>query len=272
MSSSGGGAGSGGRRKVSVIVQRDGASQSSTYRIPIWAFRIALVGAFALTILLVLAVAFYGPIARQASRVPQLEREVDRLRTDNLRVRELAAVLDSVVLNYERLRTMVGADIVPDPVMLGSTIPVAPAIFAASPDAEAIYEIGPSAPRHWPLAERGYVTRGQALADSAQENHPGIDIAVPVGSVVRASGGGVVLQTGEHEQYGRFVLLEHPDGYQSMYGHLSRVIAVQGAVVNAGQVIARSGNTGRSSAPHLHFEIRLNGISIDPGTMVKEVQ
>jgi murein DD-endopeptidase MepM/ murein hydrolase activator NlpD len=266
------GSGNAWRRKISVIVQRDGASQSNTYRIPVWAFRIALVVAVAITILLVLGVAFYGPIARQAARVPPLEREVDRLRTDNLRVRELAAAMDSVVLNYERLRTMVGADIVPDPVVLGSTLPVAPAIFAARPDAEAIYEIGPAVPRHWPLAERGYITRGQALADSTQEIHPGIDIAVPVGSVVRASGGGVVLQTGEHEQYGRFVLLEHPDGYQTMYGHLSRIIAVQGAGVNAGEVIGRSGNTGRSSAPHLHFEIRLNGISIDPETMVKEGQ
>ena len=266
------GTGSGGRRKVSVIVQQDGASQSSTYRIPIWAFRIALVGGVALTILVVLGVAFYGPIARQAWRVPQLEREVDRLHTDNLRVRELAAAMDSVLLNYERLRSMVGADIVPDPVILRSPLPVAPPLFAASPDAEALYEIGASVPRYWPLVDRGYVTRGQALADSTQEVHPGIDIAVPVGSVVRASGGGVVLQTGEHNQYGRFVLLEHPDGYRSMYGHLSRVIAVQGAIVNAGMVIGRSGNTGRSSAPHLHFEIRLNGISIDPESMVKEVQ
>ena len=152
----------------------------------------------------------------------------------------------------------------------GSSLPVAPAIFAAGPDSGAVYEIGSSLPRHWPLDERGYVTQGQAVADTTRDEHPGIDIAVPVGSIVRASGGGFVLQTGEHEQYGRFVLLEHPDGYQSMYGHLSRIIAVEGARVNAGEVIARSGNSGRSSAPHLHFEIRLNGVSIDPGTLVKE--
>ncbi|HEU5219390.1 MAG TPA: M23 family metallopeptidase [Gemmatimonadales bacterium] len=261
---------SGWRRSVSIIVQRDGALQSSTYRIPLWAIRTALVLLVALTVLLVLGIAFYGPIARQAARVPSMEREVDRLRTENLRVRELAAAMDSLEMNYERLRKMVGADIVPDPVMLGSSLPVAPPLFAASPDSGAVYEVGSSSPRHWPLEERGYVTRGQAVADSTQDEHPGIDIAVPVGSIVRASGGGIVLQTGEHEQYGRFVLLEHPDGYQSMYGHLSRIIAVQGARVNAGEVIARSGNTGRSSAPHLHFEIRLNGVSIDPGTMVKE--
>jgi murein DD-endopeptidase MepM/ murein hydrolase activator NlpD len=55
-----------------------------------------------------------------------------------------------------------------------------------------------------------------------------------------------------------------------MYGHLSRILAVQGSRVAAGEVIGLSGNTGRSSAPHLHFEIRLNGVSIDPGTLVKE--
>jgi murein DD-endopeptidase MepM/ murein hydrolase activator NlpD len=261
---------SGWRRSVSIIVQRDGALQSSTYRIPVWALRAALVLFVAITVLVVLGVAFYGPIARQAVRVPQLEGEVDRLRIENLRVRDLAIAMDSLEMNYERLRRMVGADIVPDPVMLGSSLPVAPAIFASGPDSGAVYEIGSSTPRHWPLDERGYVTQGQAVADTTQDEHPGIDIAVPVGSIVRASGGGFVLQTGEHEQYGRFVLLEHPDGYQSMYGHLSRIIAVQGERVNAGEVIARSGNTGRSSAPHLHFEIRLNGVSIDPGTMVKE--
>jgi murein DD-endopeptidase MepM/ murein hydrolase activator NlpD len=258
------------RRGVSIIVQQDGALQSRNYRIPLWGVRVGLAVLVAIVVGLVLGITFYGPVARQAARVPPLEREVDRLRIDNARVRELAAALDSVEHNYERLRLMVGADIVPDRVMLSSSLPVAPALFAANPTSPAVYETGPSVPRHWPLDERGYVTRGQALADSAGEDHPGIDIAVAVGSLVRASGGGVVLQTGEHEQYGRFVLLEHPDGYQTMYGHLSRIIAVQGANVNAGEIIARSGNTGRSSAPHLHFEIRLNGVSIDPGTMVKE--
>lgn len=261
---------SAGKRGISVIVQRDGALQSRSYRIPIWALRTALVLGVGVTILAILGVAFYGPIARQAARVPSLTREVDRLRIDNQRIRELAAALDSVESNYERLRRMVGADIVPDRVALGSTLPVAPPIYATTPGASPSYEPDPSLPHHWPLDERGYVTRGQAPANGAEEEHPGIDIAVPVGSVVRAAGGGVVLQTGAHEEYGNFVLLEHPEGYQSMYGHLSRILAVQGMRARAGEVIALSGNSGRSSAPHLHFEIRLNGVSIDPGTLVKE--
>ena len=259
-----------GKRAVSVIVQRDGALQARTYRIPLWMLRGALVIGVGATIMLVLGVAFYGPIARQAARVPSLSREVEQLRGDKLRIRELAAALDSVESNYEQLRRMVGADIVPDRVAMRGTRLVAPAIFAAIPGTGQGYESEPSLPRHWPLDERGYVTRGQTSAGGSEEEHPGIDIAVPIGSIVRAAGGGVVLQTGTQEEYGNFVLLEHPEGYQSKYGHLSRILAVQGARVRAGEVIALSGNSGRSSAPHLHFEIRRNDMSVDPGTLVKE--
>jgi murein DD-endopeptidase MepM/ murein hydrolase activator NlpD len=114
------------------------------------------------------------------------------------------------------------------------------------------------------------VTRGQSGADGRDAVHPGLDIAVPVGTLVRASGGGTVNQVGEDPEYGFFVLLDHPDGYQSMYGHLSRIIVPAGASVSQGEVIGLSGNTGQSTAPHLHFEIRQGGTSLDPRTMVKQ--
>jgi murein DD-endopeptidase MepM/ murein hydrolase activator NlpD len=261
-----------GKRGLSLLMQRDGALQARTFHLPVWVLRLTLVLAVSLLVMAVLGIAYYGPIVKQAARVPSLTAEVERLRADNLRVRELAGALDSVEANYERLRRMVGADIVPDRIAFYSVLPVAPPIYADRPNTPTRYEFEPSRPSHWPLDERGYLTRGQTAAGSEDEEHPGIDIAVPVGSVVRASGGGIVLQTGAQEEYGNFVLLEHPGGYQSMYGHLSRIIAVPGMPVRAGEVIALSGNTGRSSAPHLHFEIRLKGLSVDPGTMVKEAR
>jgi murein DD-endopeptidase MepM/ murein hydrolase activator NlpD len=259
----------GGRRQVAIIVQRDGDLHGRTWRLPLWALRSLLAVALVLLVGIVLGVAFFTPIARQAARVPAMARNIERLETDNRRVRELARALDSVEANYARLRQMVGADIVPDPMALSSRLTVAPPVYAALPGAPAV-EDGPSVPRGWPLDERGFITRGQASGATDEEEHPGIDIAVPVGSIVRAAGGGLVLQTGAQAEYGNFVLLEHPQGYQTMYGHLSRVLAVQGSRVAAGEVIGLSGNTGRSSAPHLHFEVRLNGVSIDPGTLVKE--
>lgn len=258
------------RRSLTILVQRDGTLKTTTYRMPVWLLRALLGGAVGFTLVLVLGAAFIGPLGRKAARVPGLERELEMLRTENLRVRELAVALDSMEAGFSRLRAMVGADILPEPPTPGSPLAVAPPLDARLPGSPPRYEEGPSTPTHWPLDVRGYVTRGQVGEGGRDEPHPGVDLAVAVGSVVRAAGGGSVLQAGDHEEYGLFVLLEHPSGYQSMYGHLSRITAVQGARVQAGEVLGRSGNTGRSSAPHLHFEIRQNGVSIDPTTMVKE--
>lgn len=258
------------RRGVTVTVLKDGDLTSSSFYMRLWVFRSLLVAGIGLAVLLVLAAAFYGPLVRQAARVPELERDVARLETDNAKIRLLAAALDSVEANYDQLRRMVGADIVPDPVLVTSTLPVAPTIEVWSPEQRRRFEAGQSVPRHWPLDERGYVTRGQVPSGQTDEQHPGIDIAVPVGTLVRAAGGGVVLQRGEDNEYGLFVLMRHPDGYESMYGHLSRTVVQENQVVRAGAVIGRSGNTGRSSAPHLHLEIRRNGVAVDPMTLVRE--
>jgi murein DD-endopeptidase MepM/ murein hydrolase activator NlpD len=164
---------------------------------------------------------------------------------------------------------MMGGEIVRDPVTKASQLPVAPPIrarLASTVDLVA----GPTAPRHWPLDESGYITRGQVKASGRNEAHPGIDIAVAVGSLVRASGGATVREAGQDPEYGLFVLLDHPEEYQTMYGHLSRIIVTVGATVAPGEVIGLSGNSGRSTAPHLHFEIRQHRVSMNPMTMVKE--
>lgn len=257
-------------RGVSVIIQADGALKSQQLRLPLWLLRTLLALAVLVVVLAVLGVAFYGPIARRAARVPALEREVERLRLDNAQVRELAVALDSLEARYQQLRQLVGADIVPEPLAFRSTLPLAAPVQARRPG-ERPRPVGPTLPAAWPLDEGGYLTRGQVGPTSGDEPHPGMDIAVPVGSLVRAAGGGTVLQAGEEPAYGLFVLLQHPDGYESMYGHLSRVTVRAGDRVNEGEVIGRSGNTGRSSAPHLHFEIRRDGVSVDPATMLREV-
>ena len=259
-----------GRRAVTVTIHRDGVLASTSFRVSLLGYRVSLAVLVGIGLVLLSGIAFYGPIARQAARVPGLNREIERLTIDNRRIRELAAALDRVEANYARLRGMVGADLVPDPVRLGSTLPIAPPIVVWPAAQRLRYEIGPSIPRHWPLDERGYLTRGHVSADSAGEAHPGIDLAVPVGVLVRAAGGGTILQIGDDKEYGFFVLIQHPNGYQTMYGHLSRIVVRQGARIRAGQVVGRSGNTGRSSAPHLHLEVRHDGISVDPMTLIRE--
>lgn len=253
-----------------VMVHRDGELQSRSYRVPVWTLRAALILTLLIGAAIVLGAALYLPLLRTAARVPGLTREVARLEANNARIRDLVAALDSAESRYYQVRQMLGADLVPDPLALGATLLVAPALHARAPEAPAKYEAGPSLPQHWPLDETGYLTRGQVGAGTREEAHPGIDIAVPSGTLVRASGGGDVLQSGVDPEYGSFVLLQHPDGYQTMYGHLSRIAVEPNASVGAGQVIGVSGNSGHSSAPHLHFEIRRDGQSLDPTQLVKE--
>ena len=269
-----------GARGVTIVVHADGDLESRQYRISRWALAAGKWGALAIAVSIVVFFAFAGPITRSAARVPGLEREVSRLRVENSRVQQLAAALNRAEANYQELRQMLGVKAPPVSRSGGSvarlddaaTTMRAVAIRASLPGLQNRYETGASVPSHWPLDVPGFVTRGQVRAGGGapDESHPGIDIAVPVGTPVRASGGGTVTAAGYDADYGFFVLLQHPAGYETMYGHTSRLLAAEGDQVQAGQVIGLSGNTGRSTAPHLHFEIRHDGKSIDPLELVKE--
>lgn len=94
--------------------------------------------------------------------------------------------------------------------------------------------------------------------------HAGLDLKVAYGQEVRAASGGVVKFAGEQSGYGTTVVVDHGDGLETRYAHLSSADVRSGAVVTAGQAIARSGNSGRSTGAHLHFEVRQDGQPIDP--------
>ncbi len=129
--------------------------------------------------------------------------------------------------------------------------------------------LSPEIPTSWPLATAGFVT--QLLEETRGGTHPGVDIAVAQHSYIRAAGAGVVREAGADSVYGLYVLVDHGNsGYQSMYGHASRLFVAAGDTIRQNEVIALSGNTGRSTAPHLHFEILQDGQPIDPFTLVQQ--
>jgi murein DD-endopeptidase MepM/ murein hydrolase activator NlpD len=94
--------------------------------------------------------------------------------------------------------------------------------------------------------------------------HAGVDLAVPVGTRVAAAAEGIVKFAGWKGGYGNLVIIEHADGRETRYGHLSKIMVSEGEKVSLGQQIALSGSTGKSTGPHLHFEIRENGQVVDP--------
>lgn len=104
----------------------------------------------------------------------------------------------------------------------------------------------------------------KAPTRGASTYHQGIDWATPVGTAVYASSGGTVTKAGWGSGYGNVIYIKHPDGRETRYGHLSKCLVSAGTVVKQGQKIALSGNTGRSTGPHIHFEIRINGSAVNP--------
>lgn len=108
------------------------------------------------------------------------------------------------------------------------------------------------------FGRRNRPTRG------ASSYHKGIDWATPIGTAVMASSAGTVAKAGWGSGYGYVVYINHGDGRQTRYGHLSKVLVSAGQTVSQGQKIALSGNTGISSGPHVHFEILINGSQVNP--------
>ncbi|MCA9494291.1 MAG: peptidoglycan DD-metalloendopeptidase family protein [Myxococcales bacterium] len=136
-----------------------------------------------------------------------------------------------------------------------------------------------SALHHLPLKEQaggatltsGFGWRTDPF-DGTRHHHDGLDLSAPMGTTIVAADAGRVRFAGKNSGYGNVVIVEHADGTESRYAHCSSLGVVEGDLVTAGQAIAKVGSTGRSTGPHLHFEVRKDGIPIDPrewGTAAK---
>lgn len=103
----------------------------------------------------------------------------------------------------------------------------------------------------------------------SDRNHKGMDIAAPAGTDIYAAGDGVVVASGWNTGgYGYFVMIDHLDGYETLYGHCSGLYVVEGQTVTRGQLIAAVGTTGDSTGNHCHFEVRENGMCLNPANFV----
>jgi len=110
----------------------------------------------------------------------------------------------------------------------------------------------------------GYPMSGW-ISQRYHEYHPAIDIAGPEGTPIRAADSGYVALVGRSDRgYGRYLLIDHGNGFQTLYGHFSVIFVKVGQSVGKGQTIGLCGSTGKSTGPHVHFEIRLNGVKRNP--------
>jgi len=204
---------------------------------------------------------------RQA--IHELERQLAKSQAELQIAHELAIDLEAMRESQEQLLLMLGVR--PDSTLdrsslLGLSGQASGSATESMRRAAAI--TASPRPKRWPA--NGFVTKEFIVGNASKgiKPHLGIDIAGPVDAPVVASAAGIVARAGIDEFLGNYVEIQHGMGYITVYGHCSRVAVSRGDRVAAGQVIAYVGQTGKSSAPHLHFEVWEQGEAIDPRKMV----
>jgi murein DD-endopeptidase MepM/ murein hydrolase activator NlpD len=246
-----------------IQVQREGGLANRTIvlsptRVRMLRFVLSRTGMVIASVLGIIFV-FFGV---QAARVPLLTRRLATMELDAKRLDTLQVTLGQLQKRYEQVQTMLGAS------PAQRAVVPAPAAAATTPPATDTATM--TLPTRYPLDAKGFVTRGVGDGQEYGAAHPGLDIAVPEGTEVRAAGGGLVVEVSETPEYGKMVRLAHPQGYETRYGHLSEIRVRQGDRLSVGTVLGLSGNTGRSTAPHLHFEVRKGNTAVDPMTLIQQ--
>ena len=116
----------------------------------------------------------------------------------------------------------------------------------------------------------GFGVRVSPMGDGAEKMHEGLDVANAIGTPIHAPAQGTVVFAGRKSGYGQIVILDHGYGLETWYGHTSRFLVKPGQLVKRGQSIALIGNSGHSTGSHLHYEVRVHGIPVDPLAYILE--
>ncbi|HCK91156.1 MAG TPA: hypothetical protein DHW54_08220 [Gemmatimonadetes bacterium] len=253
------------RRDFTIMVVPEDGSVSRSYRITYKISRLVIgVGLIAVVTFISMAGSWWY-LAARASQVNDLEVRLEVMGREQVRLEVVAADLAVAEAQYARLRSLLAPNLPLDDG--GIWLPASELSYRGSELTEAVGAVA-TIPSVWPLTESGVITQG--LLQGVGGQHPGLDIAVPTDSYIRAAGGGRVVEVGTDEVYGLFVVIDHGEGYSTVYAHASAQMVEQGQQVREREVIALSGSSGQSTAPHLHFEIHLNGNAVDPLTMVEQ--
>jgi murein DD-endopeptidase MepM/ murein hydrolase activator NlpD len=245
-----------------IIVPHD-QKRTRQYRVPYRLMHTALVLLGVGAVVMIVFIATYGKLLLKAREAVMLEKQVKELTQRNEQAGELMRNLSQLRSMNLQVRRMLGLDVSEE-----DSLAIRPAMSVEDvPDnglsyqhEQALYSI----PNFWPV--RGYITRGfnVSVGPDKEGYHPGIDIAVPRGTPIRAAAAGYVLEAGWDDMYGYYVMIDHGYGIKTLYAHNERISVAKGERIGRGQTIGYTGNTGKSTAPHLHFEVIQNNNYEDP--------
>jgi murein DD-endopeptidase MepM/ murein hydrolase activator NlpD len=252
----------------SFIVAPHGTGRTVTFNLPGRLAALLLILVIALVAGLAFVGVTYTRLAFLALETERLELENEALRQENARIGEIEQEL--ALIDNMRRQVEAWAGILPDRMVDDGSI----AEYAFEPNVwprrytyaimRPFYTQRSMYPHSMTIPAAGWVSRrfmGEAGGDPV---HPGIDIAAPAGTPVRCALDGRVESARWDDIYGNLIVVEHNDSLATVYGHNEKILVKEGDYVTKGQVIATIGSTGRSTAPHLHFEVLSDRKPVNP--------
>jgi murein DD-endopeptidase MepM/ murein hydrolase activator NlpD len=247
-------------KHITIMLVPDGAEARYGWKVRRWVLYsvLAVLGLVILGIFLFFI--SYGKMVSKAAMADKLKAENEDLQRYKYKVSLLEANLMQARDMVSRLTKLAGIEYqfpdIPDDSTLLKSVDMPGAGVLARP-----------AGKDWALPE-GLPVQGFTSQDFDTTNHdtyhPGVDIAVAIGTPVLATGSGEVIFAGPDSIYGNEVIIRHNDTLTTLYAHNDRLLVKKGQKVQVGSRIALSGNTGKSTAPHVHYEVRANDKPINP--------
>lgn len=245
-------------RYVTLTLSDEGTLKRHTFRVKRWLLIGSITVASAAIIISLVLLISMAPLISRAVEADQLRDENKQLLEMQKNYALLEQNLSEMRQFVARLAAIAGVDYVYAPDTLGGVPRQSTGLATLLRPGENIdYPAG--------LPVEGFISRGY-LDDhgGTDDYHPGIDLACPEGTPVLATASGTVEEAKFDDVYGYVVKIKHSDSVMTIYAHNKEILVDPGQHVDVGSRIALSGNTGRSTAPHVHYEIRIHGKPINP--------
>ncbi len=247
-------------KHVTLMIVPEGSEARRGIRLPVWIFRAAVVTFGLVVVGIILFFVFYGQMLSRVAMTNKISEENQMLRRYRYKVQLLENNLYQAREMVGRLAKIAGVT------YEFPALPDDSELFAKKDTFDSLgnplANVGDrTMPKGLPV--RGFVSQAFNTAGSSHF-HPGVDIACAVGTPVLVTGPGEVVYADYDSTYGYMVVVKHNDSVTTVYGHNDKILVYEGQEVDAGTMIALTGNTGKSTAPHLHYELRINDEPVNP--------
>ncbi len=255
-----------GDNHITLMLIFDSGKAPVSIRLQRWKYQ-AAIGAIALLIIVsIVGTLNYARLAMHSGERDDLRRENEELKRLNSKVVVLESNLEAYRAMLKQVASLAGVDLSQYGMETTAGSTSAPLISQTEINIDpGTQATAPLQPVPTGLPVRGYLSRTfRPMEENPKTRHLGIDIAVKTGTRVTATADGEVAFAGWDDTFGWMVVLRHPNNVETMYGHNDTLLVAVGQDVRYGQAISLSGNTGVSTAPHVHYEIRENGKPVNP--------